>query len=1228
MKESQESFFYGGIDTDSTERAIAQGDYRTALYARSGNASEGEDGALVSMTGNLLYENVDLPAGTNTVIGSCPWVEANSIIFFVHNSNDDHSIFQYDTTDNSFTLVLTDALLNLQIANKIVGARVVNGILYWTDGYFESYLKNVDGIWQFNPPRNLNIQAAIDATYTTTEQLLDFIKYPSYTSNDLLEFDSNGDSNKLYGSLYQFSIQWIYQEGQESTWSPISKLIIPQEWEFISGRNYLSPNADNVINLSVPTGSELVRTIRVAVRNLNNGQFGIFTELDKTILGIANDTTYSVVFDGNNAIKPLGLMETLRGYDRVPQIAEDLEVLPTKQGAFANFVEGYDPIDVKVAIERILEEIRDTTIMTPVVEYYKAGTSLFINSESSLSAGAVFPYQEGDVCSFYFTNDNTIQGGTTTTFTYTITSADMTAVDGLSVTAANQYIIEKIGDELTALLDSLGYTVSGSLSGGTPIIYTIAFTGVQVDTFGIRSMRSLYPTRPKKSLKKGARHEFGIQYYDRGLRSGGVLTNDDMILEVPFPSQDLNIATLFADTHSPYTVYPRFIISDAPPEWAEYYQIMTRKTTNIRDFQYRTVTDLATDPASPNLYKLSLDNYYETAYGANINHQIQVGDIVRVVTDSASFVQSLPAYANGYVELEVLRYDASGGVGGQEAVWVRTYDYQTINRETTGFLIEIYTPNLQTIEEPWFEIGEIKRVLNASTDERVHEGQQYSIKIVTQAGIGNNVWVVEGNLEYLSSIGYTLTFTPAVGLPLVTAALTATYDPVTNTTTITTANNATLATYLSMNFNTSQTSTLDGLLNLDFGDVYVRPRLSQRVNTNLTVDSIWRFYVEDPSVSDYYLSDASDYGRIGIQDSKFKRTELKASIIHGGAFIDNTLQNNFCSFDFNVLNKVDLDEQFGQITRIVINGYTLKVLQERKETSIYIQRTLAVGADGQNQLSYSPRNQTFGGVNPYDTLYGTIHKTSVRVVDGQLFYYDFHNGMFIRSLNNGQQDISDGEFKFNKRTLELTQFVQSGAELNSAIDSFNNEYRCYFVQGETAIGAVFNYKDGRWRSEVDYFPEWTENLGFYSVDFLGGELYESNGGDSLDFFGVPRTFSVTYAFNAVPNYMKVPLNLGYRINQAPTVEVNVSAQASYSAMKTTIANTLFKLYENGFWSDVTRDELNVAAGIPYLKTTELARVNGRILRCYSSLQKVSVTSAEKVVLFSAKVNYVPSESAE
>jgi len=444
MKESQESFFYGGIDTDSTERAIAQGDYRTALYARSGNASEGEDGALVSMTGNLLYENVDLPAGTNTVIGSCPWVEASSIIFFVHNSNGDHSIFKYDTTDNSFTLVLTDALLNLQLANKIVGARVVDGILYWTDGYFLSYLKDDDGIWQFNPPRNLNIQKAIDGTYTTTEQLLDFIKYPSYTSNDVLEFDSNGDSNKLYGSLYQFSIQWIYQEGQESTWSPISKLIIPQEWEFISGRNYLSPNAENSINLSVPTGSELVKTIRVAVRNLNNGQFGVFTELDKTILGIGNDTTYDVVFDGNSALKPLGLMETLRGYDRVPQVANDLEVLPTKQGAFANFVEGYDPLELKVSADRVLEEIRDTTIMTPKVFYAwlgGVGDTFDIANQSSLAAGAVFPYQEGDVLVFCFTNKPSINGGVGETFFYTVTQADMNAVSGLSVTDATEYII-------------------------------------------------------------------------------------------------------------------------------------------------------------------------------------------------------------------------------------------------------------------------------------------------------------------------------------------------------------------------------------------------------------------------------------------------------------------------------------------------------------------------------------------------------------------------------------------------------------------------------------------------------------------------------------------------------------------------------------------------------------------------------------------------------------------
>ena len=91
-KQSQDLFFYGGINTDDEERLIPEGDYRSANNARGGNAGDSNNGAITSMAGNLLYENDDLAAGINTVIGSCPWVEDNSIVFFVHNSDLDHSI--------------------------------------------------------------------------------------------------------------------------------------------------------------------------------------------------------------------------------------------------------------------------------------------------------------------------------------------------------------------------------------------------------------------------------------------------------------------------------------------------------------------------------------------------------------------------------------------------------------------------------------------------------------------------------------------------------------------------------------------------------------------------------------------------------------------------------------------------------------------------------------------------------------------------------------------------------------------------------------------------------------------------------------------------------------------------------------------------------------------------------------------------------------------------------
>jgi hypothetical protein len=1224
-KQSQDLFFYGGINTDDEERLIPEGDYRSANNARGGNAGDSNNGAITSMAGNLLYENDELAAGINTVIGSCPWVEDNSIVFFVHNSDLDHSIWKYNISTQDFTLILQDGILNFKVTSKVYDAKVANRLLFWTDGYFNSYIIDAEGYWDFNPPRMLNIDSAIAGYPSITEQVLDVIKYPPPYAAATIEYgtDPNIFSNKLYGQLYQFMTQWVYENDEESVWSPISELPIPVEQEFISGRNYLDSLAENIITLEVPTGSFLVKKLRVAVRSGNIGQFGMFTELDKALEGISDDTTYEVVFNGLNAIIPITLAEGLRNYDRVPQVSGFMELLPTKQLCYGNFVEGYDPIEIDLDGARVLHEIRNATAQSGIIFYDVKNQFGVIQEVDFDSVFTTFPYQEGDIISFQFQNDPTISAGTFFNINLVITAADVAAG-----TLAN------LGDDLVTALTSAGYPCAISLLTGNIEPTGAPNATVWLQAMGQRQSQTLILTKPYQSLKKGATHEFGIQYYDRGMRSGGVLTSDTASVYVPYPSQDgIEITDKFADTHSPYWVSPRMYVKHEPPSWARYYQILARKTTEVLNFQYRTVTILELDVENPQLWKLTLDNYYESAFQANVNHTPQKGDIVRFLTVSASFVDTLPAYVSNYIEVEVQSYDAAGGQDGAEAIWVTKFDYVPLVDESGGFLIEIYTPRKDAINEPWFEIGMIKNILNPYTANRKHEGDSYAAKdVISSPAPGGFDFVVGGDLSVLTDSGsdYTITFTPAVGFSFIVQVSFVSYDPVADESTITVADPSPGLTYLTYTFNTNQTDDTPATLELNFGDVYVRPRISNKLPDNFW---LWRYYVEDPSVSDYYISNWSDYGRIGIQDTLFRRRELTASIIHGGAYIDNSNNNNLCSFDFNLLNKQDMSEEFGSINRIIINGYTLKVIQARKETSVYIQRTMAVGGDGGQNVSYTDR--TFGGVNPYDSLYGTVHPGSVRVVEGQLFYYDYNSGMFVMSLNNGQQDISSEKLKFNKYTTSLTNFIAlnggpSAWDSVSGVDEFNAEYKFWITDGESSYGAAFNFGEGRWKSFLQYVPDWTENLGGYAVEFGNdAQLYVCNEGTECNFFGVQYPFDFEFVFNHSPLLVKRPLALGLRTNTVPTVYVNVTEGLNYAAMATTIDTSLFEKYENGVWAEYQRDELDENVDIPYLATVDLARLNGKEMRGYTAAHTVSFDSpADKIVVISAKVNYVPSEAIE
>ena len=129
--------------------------------------------------------------GTNKCVGTCRDIEGSSIIYFILNDRSNHGIVSMDTVTKALTWVLKDEpLLNFK---KRVKANVIQGLLYWTDGYFNSFLNS-----DFNPPRKINIAKAMAYTAATKWAFQSAAEAGAYTGNP----DYSGYT--LFLSPYQF----------------------------------------------------------------------------------------------------------------------------------------------------------------------------------------------------------------------------------------------------------------------------------------------------------------------------------------------------------------------------------------------------------------------------------------------------------------------------------------------------------------------------------------------------------------------------------------------------------------------------------------------------------------------------------------------------------------------------------------------------------------------------------------------------------------------------------------------------------------------------------------------------------------------------------------------------------------------------------------------------------------------------------------------------------------
>jgi hypothetical protein len=700
------------------------------------------------------------------------------------------------------------------------------------------------------------------------------------------------------------------------------------------------------------------------------------------------------------------------------------------------------------------------------------------------------------------------------------------------------------------------------------------------------------------SLKVGATHEFGIVYGDRAYRDSTVYTIDSMNLFVPW-FYDIPERSSFIDPQNPFAVTPQITINHIPPVWATKYWIVAKPATEILSFgQYITNSNQGDSSyeisvrldSTNSRYEIYLDNYYETFNkGANIRHEIKVGDKLRFKRSNWYYLDYLP-----YIELDIVDVTVDGL--NRTIVYTNLFDQNIISLgddfaastfKLFGQELEIYTPRPSVDDtgnifvSTWKDVTEAIQVKNPHTEDRSHGSPvQYYLQWSPDFFSGSYFYI-SGDQSQLSGTSWpnsTIHYADGTVFQEATSVNGASYDSLENITRIelaTVSPDPTIS-YITLNGQdqvvSALTSTTPAYYPIDYGDVYLRQRNNR---SGVAGDrAILYWYMEDFNYSDYFPSNIHNDGRLRIEDQNAKMTHRKASSIHSESFVLGTQINGLSSFALDNQNIEDMNPFYGEIVRTYMSGRegkTLKCLQPKRENSIYIQfYPNEVGSDSTVRVS----NKTFASWFDYKSLFGCSNAGAAAVLpNGAVMYFDNNSGVFIYSGGNGQIVVSEidpdtgKDYKFRTKAKALAKAYNESA--NPMVRTYVNEtvgevgFAFTFDNEETYEHVVFDYVNMRWRSTYDYNFRQFCNLGQALVGWgKNNQLYVHNQDGVWTFHGDSFIQKVTFVSNEQPLRLKRYQDIVLVSDDLFAIEASSEPNKSYPlGMKTLMSENLIGTFE-------------------------------------------------------------------
>ena len=1124
------------------------------------------------INGNTLIDKT-LPDGNNKVIGWCENMKNDAIIYFIYNDFGNHSIYRYYQKSKIIEYIwFGESQLDFQ--DTIIKAWVAEDDLYWVNG-------DNACVKMCNITKSVNytiwLQTGVINTPRYTEDDRDFSvnifhmekKPPRYApevvyTTQVYDIFNNGEAinfNNLRKKQFQFKYCYVYDDNQESAWSPISKVPLPENELDINGEWVEDIRTNNAIRVFFDSGSNQVKKIKFAARECTNraamGDFFTFREIEiTTYAGVRNyipDTEYETYFLNNSKLANINTEINNRYYDDIPLSGRDTLLLNGQWGTVAMPKVGYDLTDVNYKLDVIrterdfgVSEIAMTVCQGTCYGYTIARTYITIPTQFYADSTYTISFNYGGTDYFFSLLANDYSVG--------YPNSMALAFCGVINAGTGHDLFDQVPADLN-IIESNHLNIGQAARQLTNVVGLITTTSVVSD--------AVY-----KSLKRGQYHPFAIVYNDGYGRYN--VAQGKMELFSPWVD-----CTLAGDKNS--TIGCRISIYSAPPPQAETYRLayvpnktysyflqlagvkIEEHSTDQNDWQYGIPDGKYLLLINQAIQRIR-DQYPNTQIA---NYIWQNGDRVKGVFNDEhsyeilselSFVSGQDGEGNDIVESgylidhEINYSDCEGLVTTTTTTSASGFNHDS--------LIEIYRPSVSLASEIFYEIGDEYPVLQDANGNYYHGVPDESSPLFVQA----QTFHTDGSLEN------------------------------------------------------------EAIYDLDFGDVYFRLRgfVDEDLNTSRIIP------VEDVNYSDFYTSSGIDLGRVTARiemEQKILNSLMHGeSFIEGSelnrlnVWIPGTTRLDLSS----TYGDITGIEEMGGTLKVIqehVEGSVMigEVTAKFADMGDWI--FLGDTVFGAYRRYPEKRGSTYRRsiISNIRYLYYFDESTSE-------FIRSSPNGQQAISKEFQMQSWFERKAK-ELREADPNSYKDVIVSFNN---NYEEVWVSFIVNGDIET-LVFSEKEGQkgWLFFVYLLAEdYPENFASYKdtqISFYNGQLYLQNEGDPNTFFGINHNSSLKAYVNKFPIVSKRYASLNIASNRNIwQIVFNIPEGLNYMDQLSYLKPAIISQRENMLYSDILRNVKTRAGVIDVTRLRNAERMTGE----YMGIQLVETDfDDDQVTLGNISVNF-------